>query len=239
MPQNMNQKLHVTLDSTDPVCSFNLTQQFPSMLPYMHQNLNFTAGSDFTDLLNQTQQFPNVPQVQNFIPDSTPTSVSLNQGQVFVSSSKPTQGINYTVAQCSAMPDANKFLTEIIGGDSGVDATAHAAPPPVLPESQHQHSSELANLLKVLDNEADATRGSGIEPHPDNCNCKMESRDPSIQTGERASSKEEEMPLRKKLEIFQQKMHALIDKLMARTFELEANVLSNNKILTEIYGNSR
>ncbi|XP_021299376.1 two-component response regulator ARR1-like [Herrania umbratica] len=176
VPQTMNQKLNVTLDSTDPVSSFNLTLQFPSMLPYMNQNLNFTAGSDFTDLPNQTQQFPNVPQfpdvhqfvpqMQNFIPDSTPTSVSLNQGQVFVSSSQPTQGINSTVAQCRAMPDANKFLTEIIGGDSGVDATAHAATPSAPSESQHQHSPELANLLKVLDEESDATRGSGIEPHP-------------------------------------------------------------------------
>ncbi|EOY13424.1 Uncharacterized protein TCM_031998 [Theobroma cacao] len=63
----------------------------------------------------------------------------------------------------------------------------------------------------------------------------MASRDPRVDNGEKAASEEEEMPLREKLEIFQQEMHALIDKLMARTFELEADILSNNKILGEIY----
>ncbi|EOY26293.1 Uncharacterized protein TCM_027776 [Theobroma cacao] len=62
----------------------------------------------------------------------------------------------------------------------------------------------------------------------------MTSRDARVENGEEAASEEEKVPLREQLQIFQQDMHALIDNLMQRTFDLEAAILSNKKILAEI-----
>ncbi|XP_022725014.1 putative two-component response regulator-like APRR6 [Durio zibethinus] len=142
VPQNIHQKQHVTLDSTDSISSLNQTQELPSMLPYMHQKLDF-------------------------IPESTVTaSISVNQSQVFVSSTQTKKSIDFVAAEYSAMPNADKSVTEIIGQNAEVDTTTYAVTSTILSENQKQHSPEFVDLLKVLDDEADECRGSGIEPHP-------------------------------------------------------------------------
>ncbi|EOY08982.1 Uncharacterized protein TCM_024319 [Theobroma cacao] len=74
----------------------------------------------------------------------------------------------------------------------------------------------------------------------------MMSRDPRVEKGNEVASEKEELPLsvrdhlniflsvRDQLHIFQQEMQVLIDNLMQRTFDLEAAILSNKKILAEI-----
>ncbi|XWS22456.1 hypothetical protein CRYUN_Cryun29cG0036500 [Craigia yunnanensis] len=170
VPQDMHQKLNVSLDSTDSISSLNQTQQLPRMLPYSHHKLNFTVGSDHFNSVNQTLQLPNVPQyvhkMLNFIPGSTSTSISLNQSQVFMSSIQTTQGIDFVAAEYTAMPDAEKSQTETIVVNPEVDTTAHTVCSAILSENQNQHSPKLVDFLKVLDEEADEYRGSGIEPHP-------------------------------------------------------------------------
>ncbi|EOY26921.1 Uncharacterized protein TCM_028879 [Theobroma cacao] len=64
----------------------------------------------------------------------------------------------------------------------------------------------------------------------------MTSRDPRVEKGKEAAYEEEEVPLsvRDQLHIFQQEIQVLTYNLMQRTFDLEAAILSNEKILTEI-----
>ena len=140
VPQDIHQKLHVTLDSTDSLSSLNQTQEFPSML-YMNQKLDF-------------------------IPESSVTGISLNQSQVFVSSTQTIKQIDFVAAEYTAMPNADKSLTVIIGQNPNVDTTTHAVTSTILSENQNKQSPEFVDLLEVLNEEADESRGSGIQPNP-------------------------------------------------------------------------
>ncbi|XVF84725.1 hypothetical protein PTKIN_Ptkin17bG0061400 [Pterospermum kingtungense] len=169
--QNMQEKLHATLDSADSFSPLNQTDQLQSMPPYKHQKLNFSVGSDLINSANQTLQLPSLPhyihQKRNCIPDSTATSISLSQSQVLMSPIQTTQGIDLVVAEYTGKPEAVEPQSETICGNLGVDTTIHnTVPSAIISENQKQNSAELADLVKFLDEEADETRGSCIEPHP-------------------------------------------------------------------------
>ncbi|XVF02210.1 hypothetical protein REPUB_Repub04eG0156300 [Reevesia pubescens] len=162
-------------DSTAHTSSQYLYQQFPNVPQNMnqtqqwHQKRNLIVGFDPTNS-NQTLQLPNMPrsvyQKPNFILDSDSTSILVNQSQVFVSSTQTTEATDYVASEYIVMPDADKSLTEITSGNPEVDTTAHAVTSTILSENWNQHSTELADLLKVLDEEVDESIGYGIEPHP-------------------------------------------------------------------------
>lgn len=116
-----------------------------------HPRPDSTAPICSTYQNQQTPQLPNVlPYVHqklSCIPNqsTSTTGISLSQSQVFMPSVQTTQGRDFVAAEYTGKPDGDKSLT-----------TPH----------NEQHSAELADLVKFLDEEADESRESCIEPHP-------------------------------------------------------------------------